>query len=555
MKKSIIFITVLLITLLFSCQNTILDIPTKIDNQATAENYTKISIKMQPAEDSRTILPENLILSDCSVKLLGTRDNTPEKILKEWTFSSSDNNIVRLKSGMWNFTLNVYKKGKIILTDSQKNVSLTGTDLNIYFNLKSSDKGNGSINIRFVFPNSTTEIPGIKKIIANLIYDDEKENIVDTQILLPKNYETNSEKQFIDYINNSVPTGYYFLRFYLYQTEDPKYTNFYSTYIKVNSDSISQGLEEIYSLNSFHKLTLNLNGGTWNENFTIPSNFSEFNSFSLPTDATLENMPNTYIAGWYELPETKNLADAKIITEIPAGTTHDMVLYAKWNFKCNSSKIKSIFDNCNQERFGIKILKYNSEISGLSDNNKYIDIDFSDATYQFEYVDIRNCSSLIDINLESVTDITSLRDNTNLRTVYIPDSVTHTGLCVFSNCSNLVSVTGMKNIKTIDRWFQDGCTSLKSFIVPDSCIEIRGEAFNHCTALEYILIPKNVKDLLGNNNFIDTPKLLKINYLGTKEEFLTLAISKTEVQMKADLIGKTIICSDGNIDGNLIFGE
>ena len=141
----------------------------------------------------------------------------------------------------------------------------------------------------------------------------------------------------------------------------------------------------------------------------------------------------------------------------------------------------------------------------------------------------------------------AFKNNTKIRSLAIPDSVTEIGGEAFYECTSLSNVKLSKNIKVLEynvfcgctnltsieipaslenagssRYigtfaktglqnvtFEDGitkipsnlfknCTSLKSITIPDSVTEIGGEAFYECTSLSNVKLSKNIKVLEYN---------------------------------------------------------
>jgi len=74
-------------------------------------------------------------------------------------------------------------------------------------------------------------------------------------------------------------------------------------------------------------------------------------------------------------------------------------------------------------------------------------------------------------------------ENTILKTVVIPQSVTSLGSYTFRYCTNLEYVVIPTSIKTIPTEFLLGCTSLKSLTIPWSVKSFGYKAFRDCTSL------------------------------------------------------------------------
>ena len=333
-----LFISVILI----SCQNS-----SESNEDNTFSEYTNLSISINKFE--RTIMPETLSLTNLSFKLYGAKSGEPQEVLKTWNNSYSiTSSSITIKSGIWNFTMNAYSAGKLVLTSSKENVFLQGASNSLLFVLDEPNDMLGSVDVTFEFPSATRNIPGAKKIVAKLIKDSSEETEVNSQILIPENVTNDNTKQFVRYQNLNVEQGYYFLRFYIYQLENADYTNFHSTYIRVEPGLESKDNENLNTLDKHYKLVLDLNGGTWDNDVIIPTVYSRFETLNLPignatfespywTDATLE--------GWYEMTEDGDLSEVPIITSLQSGNTENKVLYAKWSIKCIEDNLQEAFDN------------------------------------------------------------------------------------------------------------------------------------------------------------------------------------------------------------------
>ena len=83
-------------------------------------------------------------------------------------------------------------------------------------------------------------------------------------------------------------------------------------------------------------------------------------------------------------------------------------------------------------------------------------------------------------------------ENTNIRSVVIPDSVTTIGDSAFSDCDSLTSVTIPDSVTTIGRTAFGSCGRLTSITIPDSVTMIGNQAFYLCYNLTSVTIPDSV---------------------------------------------------------------
>ncbi len=178
----------------------------------------------------------------------------------------------------------------------------------------------------------------------------------------------------------------------------------------------------------------------------------------------------------------------------------------------NSSGISSAFvlagnatENGVTVTFGkgvTKIPAYLFSVRSTSDSPKFKEIIFasegictaigSNAFY--------NCAGLGAITLPAtVTEVGSstFYNCTGLERVDL-GGVAKLGYGVFSGCRSLTTVTA-EHLTAIPSAAFENCTSLVTFVVPDSVTEIGGSAFAGCTSLVSITIGKGVTKLLGDS--------------------------------------------------------
>lgn len=124
---------------------------------------------------------------------------------------------------------------------------------------------------------------------------------------------------------------------------------------------------------------------------------------------------------------------------------------------------------------------------------------------------VEGCQELVNVelsnNIKAILE-GAFRDCTKLKTIS-GSSVEHIECRAFSGCTSLESFN-FPNLKTIgggdgpdhDEVFQ-GCTSLKSVILPQGLARIGEKAFMNCTSLESITIPASIL-FIGNKNYIES---------------------------------------------------
>lgn len=97
----------------------------------------------------------------------------------------------------------------------------------------------------------------------------------------------------------------------------------------------------------------------------------------------------------------------------------------------------------------------------------------------------------------SVTSIGSsaFYNCSGLTSVTIPNSVTKIGASAFNRCSGLTSVTIGNSVTSIDDYTFLGCSGLTSVVIPNSVMSIGYEAFHGCSGLISVTIGNSVKGI------------------------------------------------------------
>ncbi|MBQ1269825.1 MAG: leucine-rich repeat protein [Clostridia bacterium] len=91
--------------------------------------------------------------------------------------------------------------------------------------------------------------------------------------------------------------------------------------------------------------------------------------------------------------------------------------------------------------------------------------------------------------------------NDKIVTVHVPDSVTTIWKMAFSECENLIEVTGCKNVRTVGDSAFANCSKLKKAALGNK-LEVLGEsAFSNCQSLETVSLPNTVKRVASSAFF------------------------------------------------------
>ena len=124
------------------------------------------------------------------------------------------------------------------------------------------------------------------------------------------------------------------------------------------------------------------------------------------------------------------------------------------------------------------------------------------------------CENLTTITVpEGVQSIpeSAFYDASNLRIVYLPNSLTSIGQWAFSGCTGLGSITIPDGVQIIEAETFKECSNLDTISLPDGLERIEYGAFMECDGLESIHLPDNI-NYLGSSVFNGCDNLSSVNY-------------------------------------------
>lgn len=87
-----------------------------------------------------------------------------------------------------------------------------------------------------------------------------------------------------------------------------------------------------------------------------------------------------------------------------------------------------------------------------------------------------------------------LTDNTSLKTVILPETLTTIGNSAFAMCTALTEINIPANVRTLGRWMFEGCNQLAEVTLPNGITDIPASAFYSC-GIESIQIPSSVNSV------------------------------------------------------------
>ena len=100
-------------------------------------------------------------------------------------------------------------------------------------------------------------------------------------------------------------------------------------------------------------------------------------------------------------------------------------------------------------------------------------------------------------------------ENTEIKDLVIPNSVTSIGEYAFYGCRGLTSVTINSGVTSIGNYAFESCRGLTSVTIPYSVTSIGDHAFADCSSLTSITIPNSVTRI-GNNAFYECDGLISV---------------------------------------------
>lgn len=110
------------------------------------------------------------------------------------------------------------------------------------------------------------------------------------------------------------------------------------------------------------------------------------------------------------------------------------------------------------------------------------------------------------------------RENNDLKSVTIGDSVKTMGAYSFHKCYNLNSAIISNSITSIPKWAFSSCKNLEEVKLPDTLINIGDHGFSGCAALHSIIFPESIRRIgryaFAGCSSITHIELPSVNYVG-----------------------------------------
>lgn len=274
--------------------------------------------------NARTVFPD-IKQSDLSdVKLTYRKTTDTVESVKEWpNFNAIA--AIPLSIGTYNFTLEAKCKG-FNYSGSVENVTISNGENTIEFNLNLSSiaaedmEGQGTIRHTYTFPTSEE----IKFVKAGLFtYDDDDELV---EVIAPEALTITDNEDGTSTVAYSrlVDSAEYVLKYFFYADDEATIViDTYSVTVYVLKGVTSKADESTAFLCSVYTITYELNGGSWKDGYTAPTQFTYSSEVTLDVENVVR--PGYHLVKWTET----NDAGAAAITELSV-RAGDVRVYAIW---------------------------------------------------------------------------------------------------------------------------------------------------------------------------------------------------------------------------------
>ncbi len=118
----------------------------------------------------------------------------------------------------------------------------------------------------------------------------------------------------------------------------------------------------------------------------------------------------------------------------------------------------------------------------------------------------------------TVIDWYAFQNCKSLKSVTLPDTITHISRFAFAHCISLETINMPSSLYAIEQYAFHDCPNLKGIILPESLAIIEERAFSECRSLTKITIPANCSQV-GDYAFFACDALPEITVKGTETEF------------------------------------
>ena len=113
------------------------------------------------------------------------------------------------------------------------------------------------------------------------------------------------------------------------------------------------------------------------------------------------------------------------------------------------------------------------------------------------------------------------KDNQEITSLVVPDSVQCIRDEAFANCTNLKQIALNEHLQELGQLVFVNCTSIEEIVIPDHVPTLYG-CFSGCTNLRDVTLPNQI--LFDTTTFEDCDHIEVIHYLGTQQEWENMSV-------------------------------
>lgn len=121
--------------------------------------------------------------------------------------------------------------------------------------------------------------------------------------------------------------------------------------------------------------------------------------------------------------------------------------------------------------------------------------------------------------------------DSDITSIYVPDSVTAIGEEAFCNCSNLVSIRLPAGLTVLRRELFSSCDDLRFVELPTALTAIEDEVFYRCDSLASLILPEGVTSI-GSKAFYYCPGLFNVSVPSSVTNIADNAFEQLKVGVK-----------------------
>lgn len=448
-------------------------------------------------ESARTIMPSinHNIEKMHSFYLYGKKNAGDENSFTEYfaTYEDLLNKKIAVESGTWyEFKLTASNEDGLdfIGTISNKEIVQGKNTLNFTLALdKSQNYDSGYIDVTFKIP-SATAVKAVKAGLYNLESDELLWDKQDLSITVEDDHATAK----FDFSNQQVYEGTYRLKAWFYADEEcTLLVSTFNELVRVVRSTTSKAEREIEKVNPVYTITLN--DASYIDEYTPKTLYTRYETddIVLPSESEMHRAGYTFM-GWY----TSDDENGELVTEIPASTAENVVVYAKW-----------------KEGYWLTADNWKIYLQRNFDDSTELSIHllgaWTDEKVEEFSVALREANKLplIEFDMKKTTGIEKTKGLPRCKQLSLPDTVTIIQENSFDNWFCLEKITLPEKVTSIGERAFAYCEPLTEIVIPETVTSIGDYAFYYCKSLSKMNIPKNIKSI-GESAFLDCSLITEI---------------------------------------------